>query len=269
MVHGHKKHLNTQKVKSSRPFFTIITVCFNNEHTIENTILSVKNQKYRNFEYVIIDGASTDNTLKVISSYSETVDGLISERDKGIYDAMNKGLNMAKGDVIGFLHADDEFANELVLSDICENFKRNFKISATYGDLNYISNNACKSVLRFWKSCSFTKDLLKKGWMPPHPTLYIRRECFKKLKGFNTNYKISSDYDIILRFFSNKDYITQYIPKVLINMSVGGASNKSLQNIIQKSSEDFHILRSNGSSIISAFFTLLLKNFSKLHQFLH
>ena len=252
-----------------RPFVTIITVCFNNEYTIENTILSVKKQKYKNYEYIIVDGASTDNTLKVINAYSESIDVLISEKDNGIYDAMNKGLTLAKGNVIGFLHADDEFANELVLTDIYERFERNFKLSAIYGDLNYISNNDSSAVFRVWKSCSFTKDLLREGWMPPHPTLYVKRECFKELEGFNTNYKISSDYDFILRLFSNKNYMTHYIPKVLINMSVGGASNKSFKNIIKKSLEDFNILRCNGSSIISSFITLFLKNVSKLHQFLH
>ena len=252
-----------------RPFVTIITVCFNNEHTIENTILSVKKQKYANYEYIIVDGASTDNTLEVINAYSETIDVLISEKDNGIYDAMNKGLTLAKGNVIGFLHADDEFANELVLTDIYESFERNGDLSAIYGDLNYIYNNESSSIFRVWKSCSFTQDLLKKGWMPPHPTLYVRRECFKELKGFNTNYKISSDYDFILSLFSNENYMTHYIPKVLVNMSVGGASNKSFKNIIQKSLEDFNILRCNGSSMISSLITLFFKNVSKLHQFLH
>ena len=252
-----------------RPFFTIITVSFNNEFTIENTILSVKKQKYENYEYIIIDGASTDNTLKVISAYSETIDFLISEKDKGIYDAMNKGLRLAKGNVVGFLHADDVFANELVLTDIYESFEKNGELSAIYGDLNYICNNESTSVFRVWKSCSFTKDLLKKGWMPPHPTLYVSRECFKELKGFNTNYKISSDYDFILRLFSNQNYMTHYIPKVLVNMSVGGVSNKSFKNIIKKSLEDFIILRCNGSSIISSLTALTFKNVSKLYQFLH
>ena len=179
---------------------------------------------------------------------------------------MNKGLTLAKGNVIGFLHADDEFANELVLTDIYESFERNGDLSAIYGDLNYIYNNESSSIFRVWKSCSFTQDLLKKV-DASHPTLYVRRECFKELKGFNTNYKISSDYDFILRLFSNENYMTHYIPKVLVNMSVGGASNKSFKNIIQKSLEDFNILRCNGSSIINSFITLFFKNVSKLINF--
>lgn len=249
---------------------SIITVSLNSEKSIERTLISISEQFFSDFELIVIDGASTDGTLGIVRKYQGIINmKVISEPDGGIYDAMNKGICMAKGNVIGFLHADDQFANEFVLTNIHEKFVRNFELSAVYGDLNYIQNNESNSVFRAWKSCLFTRDLLKKGWMPPHPTLYVRRECFKKLKGFNTNYKISSDYDFILRLFSNRNYITHYIPKVLVNMSVGGTSNRSFINIIQKSLEDFNILRCNGFSITSSLTTLFFKNVSKLHQFLH
>ena len=191
------------------------------------------------------------------------------EKDQGIYDAMNKAILLASGDVIGFLHADDMFANSSVLKDICEVFENNETIHAVYGDLNYVKNDNVNNIVRSWKSCSFNESLLKKGWMPPHPTLYLKKDWIKKVKGFSSNYKISSDYDFILKLFNYSNFSSYYIPKVLVKMRVGGVSNKSFKNILKKSSEDLRILRNNGFSIMGSIITLCLKNISKLKQYFY
>ena len=180
---------------------------------------------------------------------------------------MNKALFLSTGDIIGFLHADDIFANNSVLTDVCDVFKNNQATHAVYGDLFYVKNHNINHIVRSWRSCSFNEVLLKRGWMPPHPTLYLRKEWVFKVNGFNLDYKISSDYDFILKLFKYSNFTSLHIPKVLVKMRVGGASNKSLKNILKKSFEDFHILRNNGYDIKSSIIALLLKNLTKLNQF--
>lgn len=241
---------------------SIITVCYNSEKTIEKTIQSVLSQTYDNIEYVIIDGKSNDDTLSIIKKYEDKITW-ISEADKGLYDAINKGLKIASGDIIGLMHSDDVFASNDVLAVISETFEKD-NCSGTYGDLVYTKQDDINKVVRYWKSKKFTKSLLKKGWMPAHPTLYLKKEVYNTFGGFNLNYKIAADYDFVTRVFSADELSFSYIPKVITKMRLGGASNASIKHIIQKSKEDFKIIKTNK---IGNFSTLFFKNFSKFIQF--
>ena len=237
---------------------SIITSVFNNEKHIEDAINSVLNQTYKNIEYIIIDGNSTDNTKKIIEKYLNKIDVFISEPDKGIYDGLNKGIKNATGDIIGLLHSDDIYYDNKVIEKVVNNFNKN--IDGVYGDLVYIKEN---KVIRYWKSGEFNIEKLKKGWMPPHPTLFLKKSIYDQYGLFDLDFKIAGDYDFILRVLKNNINL-KYIPKVLYKMRVGGASNKSIKNIIQKSKEDLRALNKNQ---IGSFDVLFKKNISKIGQF--
>jgi glycosyltransferase len=246
---------------------SIITATFNSSQHIVDCVKSISSQSYSKIEHIIVDSCSADNTVALIKSHTNHEIKIIQEKDNGIYDALNKGIKSATGDILGFLHSDDTFASNDVLSTIANVFLNDKSVSAVYGDLNYVNRKNTNKTSRRWVSSKFSSKLLSFGWMPPHPTLYVRKECFEEILGFSNKYKISSDYDFILRLFSNEKYNTYYIPKILVNMRAGGVSNKSIINILQKSLEDFQVLRNNGFSYISSFTTLFLKNFCKLNQF--
>ena len=245
------------------PTISVITVCRNNEATVGDTISSVNEQTYPHVEHVFVDGASTDNTLAVINGQSLRTRRIVSEPDAGIYDALNKGISLATGAVIGFLHADDFYAHPEVLQDIANRFSKQ-DISAVYGDLHYVSQANTQKVIRHWQTQPFTYARLKHGWMPPHPTLYVRREWYERIGGFNTRYNIAADYFSMLQLFSHRSFTSAYIPNVLVKMRMGGASNRSIKNIIQKTREDFDALKRSGVGGIG---TLLAKNLRKLRQF--
>lgn len=238
---------------------SIITACYNADATIERTIKSVLNQSYKNIEYIIVDGGSSDKTLDIIERYSQGISNMVSEPDKGIYDALNKGVMLATGDFIGFLHADDAFASSHVIKKIAHLASNS---DAVYGDLQYVSEN--DKVIRHWESGLFSLKALKRGWMPPHPTLYIKRELYNQIGHFNLEYKIASDYDFMLRLLSVPNIKVSYLPEVVVLMRVGGASNKSISNIIKKSKEDYKAIKRNK---IGGFRTLFMKNFGKIGQF--
>lgn len=244
---------------------SIITVTYNSAHTLASTINSIKEQTaLKNIEYIVVDGNSTDGTVELIMNNTDTISHWISEPDKGIYDAMNKGLELANGDWVGFLHADDALASNSIIEEMLEVIATNNTINALYGNLNYVQENNINKTVRHWKSQPFKAKLLKNGWMPPHPTLYLKRDLFLKLNGFDTRYKIAADYDFILRLFSNSETESYFLNKLIVNMRMGGASNQSLSNIIQKSKEDYLALKRNNIGGLSS---LLIKNFSKLSQF--
>ena len=243
---------------------SIITAVYNNQKTIKSAIDSVLSQKYPFIEYIVIDGASNDGTLSVLNKNKANIDLLISEVDEGVYDAFNKGIKYATGDVIGFLHADDVYENSDVLTKIASVFE-NSDNDALYGDLVYVKSNNLKKVIRYWKAGNYTKKSFYRGWMPPHPTLFIRKSIYSKFGGFNSKYKISADYDLILRFLFTKKIKTSYIQEVLVRMRNGGLSNRSFKNIYIKTSEDFLILKENK---VGSFLTVFLKNLRKLNQFL-
>lgn len=246
---------------------TIITVCYNSENFISSAIGSVLSQTYSNIQYIVIDGGSKDSTVSIVDSYGERISHFVSEPDKGIYDALNKGIARASGDVIGFLHADDLYAHSGVLATIARAFE-DPSVCAVYGDLQYVRKEDTTQLVRHWASRPFVPPMLRQGWMPPHPTLYVRRKWYERIGGFDTNYRIAADYFSVLQLFSQPGFKAVYIPEVLVKMRVGGASNRSFKNIIRKSREDYDALRRSNFGVLPAAMALGMKNFSKIGQFL-
>ena len=243
---------------------SIITATYNSAETIVETLQSLNAQSYQDIEYIIIDNASKDNTLDVIKQQCPRVTSIMSKPDKGIYDALNKGIQAATGDIVGFLHSDVLFAYPDAVKDIVAQLK-NSNCDALYGDLQYVSKDNTDNVIRLWKSGAYTKAKFKNGWMPPHPTFYMKRDLYQQFGLFDLSFKISADYDSLLRYLWTNNVKMTYLPKVVIKMRVGGASNRSLKNIIQKTKEDIRALKNNNIFWPSALF---MKNFSKIPQFL-
>ncbi len=247
------------------PYLSIITVVYNNCFTIDRALNSVKNQTYRNKEHVVIDGGSTDGTIEKILAHGNSISKFVTEPDNGIYDALNKGIRISEGEIIGILHADDSFNSEYTLEHVAELFK-NSEVIAVYGDLLYVSAYDSSKVIRYWKSGRFCKKLLKKGWMPPHPTLFVRRKVFDEIGFYNTKYSIAADYDFMVRLLKSYDESSfVYLPEVITRMNTGGKSNRSIGNICRKSYEDYCIIKENK---IGGLVTLFLKNIGKLNQFI-
>jgi glycosyltransferase involved in cell wall biosynthesis len=242
---------------------SITTSVWNNKETIKDAIDSVLNQTYKDIEYIIIDGASNDGTVDIVKSYGDKIDKFVSEKDKGIYDGLNKGVKLATGDVVAFLHSDDLYASNTIVEDIAKVFEADKSLDGVYGDLIYTPKNDTNKILRYWESKEFDISLLKKGWMPAHPTLFLKREVYEKYGGFDLAFRIAADYDFMLRVLSAGIKV-KYLSKVLYKMRVGGESNKSIKNIILKSQEDLRALRKNG---VGGLGSLLIKNFSKIGQF--
>ncbi len=242
--------------------FSIITAVYNNKNEIQGAIASVAGQKNVNFEHIIMDGGSNDGTIEAIKENSNPYINFESSRDKGIYDALNKGTLKAKGDIIGILHSDDLFADDKVLRDVQDMFDSG--LDGVYGDLDYVSKNNTTSIFRHWKA--FVPDFfqLQLGWMAPHPALFLKRSVYEEIGNFDLNYKISADYDFILRVFLNQKYKIGYLPRTIVKMRVGGESNRSLKNIIRKSREDLAIASKHFNVPL---LTVLFKNFRKIPQF--
>lgn len=242
---------------------SIITAVLNREATVAQAIASVAGQSHVNVEHLVIDGASTDGTLAAIEHARHPTMRLFSERDGGIYEALNKGIGLATGDIVGVLHSDDFFAHGLVLEKVAAAFA-DPGVLAVYGDLDYVSAADTRKVVRQWRSGSFSPQKLRWGWMPPHPTLFLRREVFERHGAYDQSYRIAADYEAILRCFGREDLRPVYIPEVLVKMRLGGESNRTLRGIVNKSLEDYRALRSNG---IGGVGVLAWKNISKLSQF--
>lgn len=244
---------------------SIITATYNSSKTIKDTVVSVLNQKYTNIEHIIVDGNSQDNTLEIIQNITNRVTKIISEPDKGIYDAMNKGIDLVTGDIVGILNSDDFYSSDDIISDIIDVFQRT-NCDAIYGDLEYIDANDSNKTIRHWKSKAYTKGLFKRGWHPAHPTFFVKKEIYEKYGNFNLKYRIAADYEIMLRFIEKNKIKTIYLPKTMVKMRTGGASNKSLKNIIEANKECYLAWKDNGLSISP--FIFLMKPFSKIFQFI-
>jgi len=242
---------------------SIITSVYNNKDYISDALESVLNQSYPNIEYIVIDGASTDGTTKIIKSYGNKITKFISEPDEGIYDGLNKGIHLATGDVIGFLHADDFYLHDHVVEMVVEYFQEH-DCDGVYGDLMYVDKEQTNKIVRYWKSGKFKGVNLKKGWMPPHPAFFIKREVYDKFGVFDTDFKISADYDFMLKILSSENFTACYLPNVLYVMRIGGASNKGIKNLWKKSKEDLRALKQNG---VGSLVSLFMKNVSKIPQF--
>lgn len=208
------------------------------------------------------DGGSTDGTLDILSGYSAET---ISAPDEGIYDAINKGISRATGDIVGLLHSDDFFASETVLCEVARAFE-DPSVDGVYGDLQYVSAQNRSRVIRHWISGSYSPERLKYGWMPPHPTLYLRREVYERWGHYDTSFRIAADYDAMLRWMTAGQVNLFYLPQVLVKMRAGGASNRSLAQILLKSREDLRAIRGNGVGGVP---TLACKNLRKVGQLIY
>lgn len=243
---------------------SVITAVYNARGTVADAIDSILAQSHPDIELIVIDGASTDGTQEVLERYRDRIGVLVSEPDNGIYDALNKGIARASGDIVGFLHADDVLAGKDVLAKVAGAFD-DPDVDAVYGDLVYVSKAEPDRIIRYWKSGAYARDRLRSGWMPPHPTYYVRRSIYERLGAFDTAFRIAADYDCMLRHLYGGGIACDYIPEVLVKMRVGGASNRSLKNILRKSAEDYRAIRRNRAGGVG---TLLWKNLGKLPQFL-
>jgi len=246
------------------PKVSIITVCYNSAKTIEDTIKSVLSQNYKNIEYIIIDGLSTDNTLEIINKYKNEISVIVSEKDNGLYDAINKGIGLASGDIIANLNSDDFYIDENVITDIVAKFEKE-NTDLLYSDLYYVEEVNTDKITRYWKSGAYTKGDFYKGWMPPHPTFFVKKDVYKKYGVFNLKLKSAADYEIMLRFIHKYECTVSYLNRVTVRMRVGGVSNSSLSNRIKANREDKLAWKING--LKPKPFTFILKPLSKISQF--
>jgi len=236
---------------------SIITVCFNSERTIRDTIESVLSQSYPEIEYVIIDGLSKDNTVKIISEYNNEIPIVISEPDKGIYDAMNKGINASTGDIIGILNSDDFFENTSVVSDVVERFHSKPNVSLVFGDVVYVEPCNTQKLIRFYSSHKFMSWKLRFGWMPPHPATFIKRTAYDQVGNYALDYKISADYELFVRMFMVHRLTFSRINKVLVRMRAGGISTSGIKSSLQLNVEIVKACKNNG--VYTNLFFVLLK----------
>ena len=243
---------------------SVVTAVYNRAPTIAQALSSVAQQTYPDIEHVIQDGGSRDGTLAIIEEHMATV-RLESAPDAGIYDAINKGIARSTGEVIGLMHSDDFFAHDRVLENIARVLE-DPNIDGVYGDLAYVAADDVGRVVRYWRSGAYSRARLRCGWMPPHPTLYLRRDVFTRWGAYDANLRIAADYEAILRWLGTGNIRLAYVPEVLVKMRIGGESNRSLGRIIRKSREDYTALRRHR---IGGAGTLLWKNLSKLGQFVN
>lgn len=244
---------------------SIITVTFNCELYIADCLASVKAQKYHNIEHIIIDGGSTDKTISIVKKFSH-IKKIVSEPDKGIYDAMNKGIKIATGDIIGFLNSDDFYSNNKVISKVVKEFEKDSFLDACYSDLIYVDQFNTSKTIRYVKSSKFKEGLFSKGWCPPHPTFFVRRSVYKKFGNFDLNYRIASDVDLMIRFLEKHKIKSKYIPEVWVKMRMGGVTNKNLKNIWLQNKEIIHSFNKNNLSVNLLKF-LILKIISRILQY--
>lgn len=243
---------------------SIITVCFNSAATIESTIQSVINQNYPDIEYIIVDGSSTDNTIDILNRYNEQISKWISEPDNGIYHAMNKGINLSTGEIIGFLNADDVYIDETVITKIASTMhKGNYE--AVYGDLIYVDSHSTNRIIRYWQTGKYRNGAFRSGWVIPHPTFFCRKNVFEKYGCFNEQLKVAADFELALRFVEKHKIQIGYIPEVLVKMRTGGKAN-ILKGMILGNREIIKSFRMNNLRISPSFF--LMKPLTKISQFL-
>ncbi len=242
---------------------TVITVVYNRAATVAQAVQSTLTQTFQDIDVVVQDGNSTDGTLDVLRGFDDHRVRLVSEPDNGIYDAINRGVARAEGDVIGLMHSDDFFAHDRVLEHVACAFA-DPKVDGVYGDLDYVSATNSDRVIRAWRAGEYRPERLSLGWMPPHPTLYLRRGVFEQWGCYDTQFRIAADYEAILRWLAKGRIRLAYLPEVMVHMRVGGESNSSFRRIVRKSREDYRALRKND---VGGFHTLLFKNISKISQF--
>lgn len=242
---------------------SIITITYNSAATLKDTIESVVNQSYKDIEYIIVDGKSTDRTLDIIDSYKTKISKFVSEKDHGLYDALNKGIAMASGDIVGILHSDDFYTDHLVIEKLVNQMVKQ-QADAVYADLYYVDKNDTNKIFRKWKSGEYKIGQFLKGWMPPHPTFFVKREYYEKYGKFNLSFHSAADYELMLRFIHKHHLKLTYLPEFIIKMRVGGKSNVSLKNRIKANQEDRRAWKVNG--LKPHVYTLYAKPLRKIVQ---
>lgn len=243
---------------------SIITATYNSEKYLGDCIASVRKQTYGNIEHIIVDGKSTDNTLKIIKQHSDHIDKWISETDRGMYDAINKGIAMATGEIIGVLNSDDMLASANSIMDIVACFDET-GTDSVYGDLVYVEAKNPLKVLRYWKGLPYKRSRFSYGWMPAHPTFYMRRELIEKYGGYENHYFTAADYEFMSRYLFRHEISSCYLPKMIVKMRNGGASNKSIYRRLRANRRDYLAMKTN--KIRYAFFVSILKPLIKLPQY--
>lgn len=242
---------------------SVVTAVLNRADTIAQAVKSVQAQSYLNVEHIVQDGLSVDGTKEIILALANETTKMESKRDSGLYDAINCGIKRSTGDIVGLMHSDDFFAHPGVLARVAIAFE-DPNIHGVYGDLDYVSSLNPHRVIRRWQSGCFHLEKIKWGWMPPHPTLFLRRNVFECLGYYDTNYSISADYEAMIRYIYHGKINLMYIPEVFVKMRAGGESNRSLDRIIRKSREDLRAIRRHN---IGGWMVLIVKNIRKVRQF--
>lgn len=243
---------------------SIITATYNSSATVRDTLACIQEQRYPEVEHIIVDGGSNDDTLGIVRGYPH-VAKVVSERDNGIYDAMNKGIRMASGEVIGILNSDDVYTDAAVLADVAAAFE-DPKVMTVYADLQYVYPDDLNRVQRTWRSGRFKRRNFYYGWMPPHPTFFVRKEVYEKSGLFNLQLRSAADYELMLRILLKMGFSAAYLPRVIVKMRAGGVSNSSLGNRVKANKEDRLAWKLN--DLRPYFFTLYLKPLRKIHQFI-
>lgn len=263
-----KKHYNGLKeiIISLFMKISLITVTWNSDQTLRDTINSVLAQSYKNIEYIIVDGLSKDNTLDIVREFEPKFNGrmrYVSEKDKGIYDAMNKGIRMATGDVVGILNSDDFFTSNDVIEKVVAGFEDN--IDAVYGDIHFVNPDNLQKCVRYYSSKIFKRSLMRMGFIPAHPSFYCRKECFEKFGNYKTDYKIAADFDLLLRFIYVNRIQTKYLPIDMVTMRTGGASTDGVKSRMVMMNEHLRSFKENG--IKTNRFILSLRYFYKITEY--
>ncbi|HRC32623.1 MAG TPA: glycosyltransferase family 2 protein [Bacteroidia bacterium] len=244
---------------------SIITITFNSADTVEETIKSVLAQDYPELEYIIVDGLSTDNTMEIVKKYSDKIDTIISEKDKGLYDALNKGIKASTGDIIGILHSDDIYNGNDVISGVAKHFTL-WKCDAVYANLLFVERNDINKIKRVWRSGSYYDGAFRRGWMPPHPTFFVYKKYFETIGYYRTDLRFSGDYELMLRFIHKNKLKISYYDNFIIKMRMGGISNTNFWHKWLAHKEDVKAWKYN--QIVASTFWLWLKPISKILQYI-
>ena len=242
---------------------SILTVTYNSSETLEDCFRSIHNQGHPHIEHIIIDGGSTDGTVEIVKKHNDKIARWISEPDRGLYDAMNKGIKAADGDIIGILNSDDIYADNSVIENVARTITEN-NVDSCYGDLVYVERKDTAKIKRQWKAGGYEKEKFKKGWMPPHPTFFCKKSVYEKLGLLNLDFPLAADYELMLRFLYKHRVSTAYIPKVLVKMRNGGTSRSGLYTV-KAIRENYKAWKINGLN--PSLLTFLLKPLSKITQF--
>lgn len=246
---------------------SVITVVRNQRAAVEDCMKSVLAQTYKDIEYILIDGASTDGTLEIIQKYQDKITKIVSEKDSGPYDAMNKGIRLATGDIVGILNSDDFYADPQVIEKVANLFLKN-NMEALFADLVYVRPDNLDRVVRFYSGADYTPDRFARGWMPPHPTFFVRRDLYERYGFFRTDYRIAADFELMARFLVRHKTRYIYLPEVIVRMRTGGISTRSLKSNWTLNKEILRACAENGIptsplKVYSKYFLKIMQMFQR------